>query len=179
MSLHPLKLTDDEVQRLLTRAYSETGYRLDRRDPIIVQYVIQKALLQDFSESQALIFGEFSQRVMPAITTEAKKLEEQKKKLWDLSKNASTDLVHKAGEDYLRLIRDVLRKTDTAMLENLDRHIVRLRNEQNEILTNLQAKHKAFIETARDFKKALLYFALAGVVMIGTTLAVVVHYFAK
>lgn len=179
MGLYPLKFNNDEIQRLLTQAFRETGYRLDRKDPIIVQYVIQKILLRDFGESQAQLFGEFSERIMPALAAEAKKMEEQKNRLWERSTNAAKEVVDRAGEDFLRRIRDTIRQTDGTLLENLNRHIVSLRNEQRDILTKLDEKHKAFAETAADFKRAIYYAAFGGGALFGILIFVALYFTAR
>lgn len=155
MSLHPLKLTDDEAQALITRAFRETGYRLDRRDPVIVQYVVQKFLLKDFDEKQRETFSEFTERIIPAIKTETTKMEEQKKRLWEWSRNAAREIVDQSGEEYARRIREVIRTTDNAMLENLDKHIVRLRGERSDTLTKLKEQNQMLTDTAALFKKSM------------------------
>ena len=179
MGLHPIKLSDDEAQALINRAFHETGYRLNRNDPVIVQYMVQKYLLKDFDEKQRETFSEFTERIIPALKTETAKMEEQKKRLGDWSRNAAKEIVDQSGEEYARRIRDVIRTTDNAMLENLNKHIVRLRSEQSDILAKLQEKHKAFVETAADFKKVLYYAAIGGAALTGIFMFLAHHLTAK
>lgn len=179
MGLHPIKLTDDEVQALINRAFSETGYRLDRRDPVIVQYMVQKYLLKDFDEKQRETFNEFTERMIPALKAETAKLEEQRKRLWEWARDAARKIVDESGEEYGRRIREVIRTTDNVMLDNLNGHIDSLRDKQRDILTKLDEKHKAFAKTAADFKKAVYYAAFGGGALFGILLFVALYFTAK
>lgn len=179
MGLHPLKLSDDEIQRLLTQAFRETGYSLERRDPILALYVIQKTLLHDFDESVRNIFSEFSDRVMPAIKEETKKMEERRDRLWDLARSAAEEVVHRAGEEYTQRIVKVMREMDKDLLSSLDTHITRLRGEQNRILEKLEEKHDAFDETAAQFGKIMTYTFLGGAAFFSILVFILVYCFAQ
>lgn len=167
MGLHPIKLSDDEAQALINRAFHETGYRLNRNDPVIVQYMVQKYLLKDFDEKQRETFSEFTERIIPALKTETAKMEEQKKRLGDWSRNAAKEIVDQSGEEYAQRIREVIRKTDNAMLENLDKHIGHLRNVQSDNLTKLEEIHQAFADTAAQFRSAITYALVGGAAVFG------------
>lgn len=179
MGLHPLKLTDDEVQALITRAFRETGYRLDRRDPVIVQYMVQKFLLKDFDEKQRETFSEFTERIIPALKAETVKMEEQKKRLWDWSRKASREIVDQSGEEYGHRIREVIQKTDNVMLENLNRHVERLRTEQNHILSKIEEKRQAFVDTAATVTRNMLYLFGGNAVFLGIVIFMVVYWLSK
>lgn len=174
--MHHLKLTDDEIQRLLTRVYSETGYRLDRKDPIIVQYVVQRILLRDFDENQARLFDDLSGRILPGLRNEAKKLEEQKDRLWELSRSTAADVVRRSGVEYTQHIRDAMRKTDDLMLSNLNEHVARLRTEQNDILAKLREKHRAFDDTAAQFSRTISYIFFVYIIFTGIIVLILTYY---
>ena len=178
MNLHPLKLNDDEIQRLLTQAFRETGHRLERGDPIMAQYVIQKTLLHDFNESLHDTFSAFSERIMPAIIDETKKMEEQKDRLWSLARSAASEVVHCAGDEYAQRIGNVMRKMDDNLLENLDTHITRLRAEQKGILAKLDEKNKALDETAAQFEKTVVYASLGSATLFTILVCIMVYCFA-
>ncbi len=176
MSLHPLKLNDDEVQALITRAFRETGYRLDRNDPVIVQYMVQKHLLKDFDEKQRETFSEFTERIIPALKAETAKMEEQKRRLGEWSRSAAREIVDQSGEEYARRIREVIRTTDNAMLENLDKHLVRLRAEQSGILAKFQEERKSFIDAAKYFKKTAILVFIGSAGFFGVLVAFALHF---
>lgn len=161
MSTQPIK-RDDEIQHIITRVFHETGYRLDRRDPVIVQFVAQGILLNDFNEAQQRLFHQLSERLIPAINAETKKLEEQKDRLWDLARSTASEVVRKVGSEYTQQIRDAMRQTDNAMLENLNDHIKRLRGEQNSLLSEMREEHQHFHKTAKQFEKIVLWFLFGG-----------------
>lgn len=176
---HPLRIDDDEVQRLITLAFKETGYRLDRRDPIIAQYVVQKALLADFDEKQARVFNDFRDRLIPALKDEAKKLEQQKSRLEECSRLSAKDTVDRAGEDFLQRIRETIRKTDNAVLKGLDDHVANLQSVQKGILLHIEEKHQEFADTANQFTKILNRFAIANLMLLVLAIVVAIFIFGK
>lgn len=179
MSPHPLKLDNDEIQRLLTQAYSETGYRLDRRDPIIVQYVVQKYLLGEFDEKQRGVFSEFFDRIAPMLRSEAKRMTEQKDRLWELARKAAEDVVRRSGEEYTRHINDAIRKTDNALFADLNDHIARLQDKQNDIVAKIREKQHAFEDAASQFSKTVSYLLLGYVIFTGGIAFLLLYHIRK
>lgn len=179
MGLHPIKLSDDEAQALINRAFHETGYRLNRNDPVIVQYMVQKFLLKDFDEKQRQTFSEFTERMIPVLKAETEKMLEQKKRLGEWAQSASREIVDNSGEEYARRIREVIRTTDNAMLENLNKHIVRLRGEQNDILAKLQEQRKGLLEAAAQLKKNGLYIFIGSAGIFGFIVALALYFIGR
>lgn len=169
---YPNTVHDDEVQRLITNVFRATGYRLDRRDPILAQYVVQKILLEDFDKKQALVFDELCDRIIPALKEEGKKLEEQKRKLADSARFAANDVVERAGESFLERIRDAIREKDSTIQGGLGEHAYQLQQKHDAMLRNfkaqcdkfqgqcdaLQKQCENFNSTAEHFPKTLAYF---------------------
>lgn len=176
---HPLRNYDDEVQRLITLAFKETGYRLDRSDPIIAQYVVQKALLADFDEKQARAFNDFRDRIIPALKDEAKKMEQQRDRLEECSRLSAKDTVDRAGEDFLQRLRATIRETDNAVLKGLDDHVAHLQSAQKGILSHIETKHKEFADTANQFINGMHYFVIANGVLLALAVGVAVFIFGK
>lgn len=179
MGLHPIKLTDDEAQALINRAFQATGYRLDRKDPVIVQYMVQKFLLKDFDESQRQTFSEFTDRIIPVLKEETAKMEDQKKRLGEWSRNAAREIVDKSGEEYTNRIREVIRKTDNVMLENLNKHIVSLRNEQGDILAKLQEQRKELLVAAAQFRETGWYVFAGSAALFGSLVSLALYFIGK
>jgi DNA anti-recombination protein RmuC len=176
---HPLRTYDDEVQRLITLAFKETSYRLDRSDPIIAQYVVQKALLADFDEKQARAFNDFRDCIIPALKDEAKKMEQQRNRLEECSRQSAKDTVDRAGEDFLQRLRTTIRETDNTVLKDLDDHVERLQSVQKGVLLQIDEKNEEFAGTANQFIKTMSYFTIANGLLLVLALVVAVVIFGK
>lgn len=167
MSMHPLKQDDDEVQRVLTRVFHETGYRVNRNDPVIVPYVVQKIMLGDFKKEEAGLFAQFSEKTVAVIKAETEKLEKQSGKLMELSRTTAADTVRTVGSEYTQHIRDTMRKVDNAVFENVSSLTKHLKSEQDAFLKKVEEAHQEFADTANQFNKITMRLFLVTIAFVG------------
>jgi archaellum component FlaC len=168
MGMHPLKQDDDEIQRLLTRVFHETGYRLDRRDPIIVPYIVQKIMLGDFKKEEESLYAQFGERTVSTIKAEIEKLEKQSGKLMELSRTTAADTVRLVGDEYSQHIFATIRKADAAVFESLNKQMARVQGAQEKFMKELDGVYQNFTDTANQFGKVsvrlfLMLIALSGI----------------
>jgi hypothetical protein len=155
MSIYAPVISEDEAQKIVGQVFRDTGYRLERRDPVIVQYVVQKMLLQDFSEKQARTFDYFVERTLPTIKSEARTLETIKTKFEVGARSAVDGVMENAGRESEKRIREVIHATDSKMLENLNQHVARLRREQDSILSGIWEQGEKFQKHSLQFVEAV------------------------
>ena len=165
--MHPLKQDDDDVQRVLTKVFHETGYRVNRNDPIIVPYVVQKMMLGDFKKEEANLFEQFSEKTIATIKAEAEKLEKQSTKLMDIFRTTAAETVRDVSFEYTQHIRETMRNVDSAVFDNVNSLVTRLKSEQNEYLAKVEKAHQDFADTANQFNKLTVYLFLIIVAFIG------------
>lgn len=160
MSMRRLEMDEDDIQRMLTRVYHEAGYKVDRRDPVIVPYIIQKTMLLDFKKEEAALFDEFAGKVLPPIQAEAGKFEKRRMELMALAQSMAADIVHEAGEGFNRHMQEKSREAiDAAVSRHMDRLTKDLRDAESKLAEKLERQHEAFTDSARQFLNGLSYLA--------------------
>jgi hypothetical protein len=164
---YPNTVHEDEVQQLITNVFQSTGYRLDRRDPIIAQFVVQRTLLTDFDKKQTKAFDDLTDRIIPTLREEGKKLEEQQRKLDSASRFAVEDVVERASESVLQRIRDAIREKDVAIESRMGEHLFQLKEKHDDILRKFKTQcdefgkqYEKFGDTAAEFPRTLSYYLI-------------------
>ncbi len=165
--MHPLKQNDDDVQRILTTIFHQTGYRVDRRDPIIIPYIVQKAMLSDFRTEEENRLAQFTEKTIPAIRAEIEKLERHSGKLMELSRTAATETVMRTGGELNQHILNTMHKADNAVFDNLNALMAKFQSEQDKFMEELEETYQRFTTTSNDFNKTTLWFFLCIVAFAG------------
>lgn len=169
MSMRRLEMGEDDIERMLAQVYHESKYKVDRRDPVIVPYIIQKNMLLDFKKEEAALFDEFAGKVLPPIQAEAGKFEKRRMELMALAQSMAADIVREAGEGFNRHMQEKSREAiDAAVSRHLGKLTKDLLDAESKLVEKLERQHEAFTDTARQFLNGLSYLlAGAGVVVAG------------
>ena len=157
---------------------------MDRRDPVVAQFVVQRILLTDFDKKQTQAFDDLTDRIIPVLREEGKKLEEQRKKLDAATRFAIDNVVERAGESVLQRIRDAIREKDAAIEKNMGEHLYQPKQKHDGILRDFKAQCdemlrecEKFGETAKEFPKTLLYFYIGKCLFLGAAVYLAVEFF--
>ena len=152
------QMDEDDIQRMLTQVYRESEYKVTRRDPVIVPYIIQKNMLLDFKKDAAALFDDFTGKVLPPLQAETEKLRRQRNELMALAQNMASNIVREAGEKFNRHMEEKsTAEIDAAVLRHLDKLTENLRDAEGKLAEKLERQHEAFAGTANQFIKYLTY----------------------
>jgi RNAse (barnase) inhibitor barstar len=152
MTMRRMDTDEDDIQRMLTQVYRESEYKVGRRDPVIVPYIIQKNMLLDFKKDTAALFDDFAGKVLPPLQAETEKLQRRRDDLMALAQNMASDIVREAGEKFNRHMEEKANaEIDAAVLRHMDTLTKNLRDTEEKLAEMLDRQHDAFDETANRF----------------------------
>jgi hypothetical protein len=162
-------MDEDDIQRMLTQVYRESEYKVGRRDPVIVPYIIQKNMLLDFKKDAAALFDDFAGKVLPPLQAETEKLQRRRDELMALAQNMASDIVREAGEKFNRHMEEKSKaEIDAAVLRHMDTLTKNLRDAEGTFAEKLEQQREAFDGIANHFLNGLSCLAAAlGVLFFG------------
>jgi hypothetical protein len=173
--MDPLKQEDDDIQKMLTDVYRETGYKLSRKDPIITMYVMQKKLNHDFFEKQTELFESLHSNIVPAINMSAEAFEKKKNELTGLAKRSAGEIIRSAGDNFINHVQNVLVDSRSTITSYLDSTLDQIRTSENEIMPKIWKEHRFIKETVEAFRVIINRFLIGVSVLFLIGLAVMVY----
>ena len=158
------EMSEDDIQQMLTQIFHESDYKVERRDPVIVPYIVQKNMLLDFKKDVGVLFDEFSGKVLPPLQAETEKLRKQRNELLELASGTANGIVREAGEKFNRHMQESsCAEIDAAVLRHLTKLTQDLRDTELQLVVKLEQQREAFENTAANFTD-YLFALVAGMV---------------
>ncbi len=152
-----LNISEDEIRDLLTKLYHESGYYVEKTDPIVIEYMMHKIILRQYEEHFLAQTKYFLNEFLPYLNEtnanfESKKAEfvaqiekRQKETLETLLKSvteACQKKFDKTAKDACQLI-----------LDNLERMSSYLHERQERVLDQIDPKYTRFRTIAEKFEE--------------------------
>ncbi len=180
MSMVRLEMSEDELRDLLTRIYHETEYYIDKKDPIIIEYLMHKIILRQFADQQGKVLGHFADTFLPYLREADEKFESKKAAFTEYAETKQKEILKTITEVYHKQINTTTTSACERILDNLKIMISHLYKQEEELLSRTQGEHRAFESTAEWFAKCLRWTAciLGGSVFLASMcLIVYLHFF--
>ena len=150
-----LQLDPDELARLTTRIYHESGYSLDHDDPVIVQYLINKITLAQFTENMSLIMTHFSNSLLPYIGKAEERFDLKKAEFVEHLEGVHRESAQTMNKQYLNMVNGTLDKVGKTVASEMENIIKYMRSEQRDMSKMMDQEHSKFRNTAERFEKFL------------------------
>lgn len=73
-----LEISDDEIRDLLTKIWHSSGYDIDKKDPVVIEYMMHKIILRQYEDHLAASLNHFLDKFLPYLDETNAKFESKK-----------------------------------------------------------------------------------------------------
>ena len=169
-----LKISEDEMRDVLTEIWHKTGYDIDKKDPVIIEYVMHKIILEQFADQQGQVFQNFYNLYMPLFKAAGDSFEAKKTVFLEYAETTQKGVLKSLTDEYFKTINSSLNKIMKNLQEHLESLLTRQRKQEDEWLAATREEHKRFEDTAEWFGKNMNLAALAfgGAVVVAAAIIV-------
>ncbi len=180
MSMVRLEMSEDELRDLLTRIYHETEYYIDKKDPIIIEYLMHKIILRQFADQQGKVLGHFADTFLPYLREADEKFESKKVAFTEYAETKQKEVLASITSTYHKQINATTTSACERILDSLKIMIAHLYEQERDLLSRIKDEHRSFEATAEWFAKCLRWTACilgSSAFLAAMSLIVYLHFF--
>jgi hypothetical protein len=114
-----LEISDDELSDVLTDIWHKSGYSIDKKDPIIIEYMMLKIILRQFEDHMAIMLRHFLDTFLPYIKEADERFEAKKVAFTEYAEGKQKEVLKTIADAYHKDINTTTTKACERILENL------------------------------------------------------------
>lgn len=156
MSLVRLEVDENEITDMLTELYHKTGYLIEKKDPIVAEYLMHKIILRQFLDHQSMILRHFTETYLPHLRKAEENFEAGKVAFTEYAETTQKDVLKSMMDSYNKIINNSLNQISKAILDNLKAMLAQQHDQEDKLLASTREEHRRFQATANRFEKHLL-----------------------
>ena len=73
-----LEISEDEIRGLLTEIWHSSGYDINKKDPVVIEYMMHKIILRQYEDHLAAALNHFLDKFLPYLSEANAKFESKK-----------------------------------------------------------------------------------------------------
>jgi hypothetical protein len=154
-----LEISEDEMRDLLTKIWHMSGYDIDKKDPVVIEYMMHKIILRQYEEHMQEQTKFFLDKFLPYLNEANAKFESKKTEFIESAEKKQKEMLDAALKSVSEACQKSINKTTTdacqRILDNLKLMITHLREQEETLLTRIGQMHAKFEATAEWYEKRL------------------------
>lgn len=150
-----LEINEDEIRDLLTEIWHSSGYDINKKDPVVIEYMMHKIILRQYEDHLATSLNHFLDKFLPYLSEANAKFESKKVEFTEYAEGKQKEALASIAETYRKSIDKTTADACQRILDNLKRMLSHLYKQEEELLSRIDREHTAFEATAEWFEKRL------------------------